>query len=301
MNDRFQELTVFVRVGESGGFSRAARDMNLSQPSVSRIVGELEARLGVKLLLRSTRRLTLTQAGERFLDRARDILAELENAEDATRGVDSLRGTIRMALPVGYGTREIIPRLKGFLDLHPRLHVELRFSDVHQDLVAEGIDIAIRMGKLRDSSFGARRLAILQRFLVAAPSYLKARGTPRTPADLAGHDCIFGPNSFGRETWTFRRRDTAFSVEVTGRVRVDSGPAMLASAVSGFGVATGSAVMCGAEIQAGALVPLLPDYGLAPMDVHAVFPGGPRPSAKVRAVTEYLAHALADGIQCKEW
>src|SRR3984957_3216104 len=292
MNNRFQELAVFVRVGESGGFSRAARDMNLSQPSVSRVVGELEARLGVQLLLRSTRRLTLTPAGEQFLERAREILAELENAENATRGLDSLRGTIRMALPVIYGTRRIIPRLGEFLDRHPLLNMELRVSDAHQDLVAEGVDIAIRMGKLRDSPFGARKLATLQRFLVAAPAYLAARGTPKTPACLATHNCIFGPNSFGRESWTFKRHDTVISVKVTGRIRVDSGPGMLASAVSGLGVAMGSAVMCGAEIGSGALVPLLPNYALEPVDVHAVFPGGPRPSAKVSALAAYLAERL---------
>jgi len=160
MNDRLQELTVFVRVGETGSFTRAARDMNLSQPSISRIVGELEARLGVKFLLRTTRRLTLTAAGEKFLERAPDILAELDDAEDAARGVDSLRGTIRVALPVVFGTREVIPRLPAFLDRHPLLRMELRVSDLYQDLVAEGVDVAIRLGKLSDSTFGGRRLAI---------------------------------------------------------------------------------------------------------------------------------------------
>jgi DNA-binding transcriptional LysR family regulator len=164
MNDRLQELTVFVRVGEAGSFTRAARDMNLSQPSISRIVGELETRLGVKLLLRTTRRLTLTAAGEKFLERARDILAELDDAEDAARGVDSLRGALRVALPVVFGTREVIPRLPAFLERHPLLRMELRVSDFYQDLVAEGVDVAVRLGKLSDSTFGARKLAILPRF-----------------------------------------------------------------------------------------------------------------------------------------
>ena len=297
MSDKFQELAVFVRVGESGGFSRAARDMNLSQPSVSRIIGGLEARLGVKLLLRSTRRLTLTPAGEQFLERAREVLAGMENAEDVARGLDSLRGTIRVALPIDYGTREFIPRLKGFLNRHPLLNMELRVSDAHQDLVAEGVDIAIRTGKLQDSPFGARKLAILQSFLVAAPAYLKTRGTPNTPADLAAHDCLVGPNSFGRQSWTFRRRDTVITVEVSGRIRVDAGLGMLASAVSALGIAIGSEGMCAAEIASGALVPLLPNYALEPMEVHAVFPGGPRPSAKVRALVEYLAERLKQSVQ----
>ncbi len=289
MNDRLQELTVFVRVGESTSFTRAAHDMNLSQPSVSRIVGELEARLGVKLLLRSTRRITLTAAGEKFLERARDILAELDNAEDAARGVDSLRGTLRVALPVVFGTREVIPRLPEFLERHPLLRVELRISDLYQDLIAEGVDVAIRFGKLADSTFGARRLATLPRYLVAAPAYLKARGTPRTPADLANHDCLFGPSSSGRDSWIFKRRNTVISVDVTGRIQTDSGPGLYASAMAGLGIAQASAAMCAAELRSGTLVALLTDYGLEPVEVHAVLPGGPRTSPKVRAFTDFLA------------
>src|SRR5205807_10350544 len=127
MSDRLQELAVFVRAAESGSFSRAARELGLSQPSVSRIIGELEARLGVTLLLRTTRRITVTDAGSLFLDRAREILAEIEDAEDAARGVDSLRGTIRLALPLLYGTREIVPLLPQFLAMHPLLQVEMAF------------------------------------------------------------------------------------------------------------------------------------------------------------------------------
>ena len=161
MSDRLQELAVFVRAAESGSFSRAARELGLSQPSVSRIIGELEARLGVTLLLRTTRRITVTDAGALFLDRAREILAEIEDAEDAARGLDSLRGIIRLALPVVYGTREIIPRLPKFLAAHPLLRVEMAVSDERQDLVAEGADVAIRLGELGNSVFGARRLETL--------------------------------------------------------------------------------------------------------------------------------------------
>jgi DNA-binding transcriptional LysR family regulator len=292
MNNRLLELAVFVRVGESASFTRAASDMHLSQPSVSRIVGELEARLGVKLLLRTTRRLTLTAAGELFLERARDILAELDNAEDAARGVDSLRGTIRVALPVVFGTREVIPLLPEFLERHPLLQMELRVSDLYQDLVAEGVDVAIRFGTLSDSTFGARRLATLPRYLVAAPGYLKARGTPRTPADLANHDCLFDPSGSGRESWIFKRRNTVISVDVTGRIHTDSGPGRLASAIVGLGIAQASTAMCDTELRSGALVALLPDYRLEPVEVHAVMPGGPRPSPKVRAFTDFLTAAF---------
>jgi DNA-binding transcriptional LysR family regulator len=292
MSDRLQELAVFVRAAESGSFSRAARELGLSQPSVSRIVGELEARLGVTLLLRTTRRITVTDAGALFLDRAREILADVEDAEDAARGVDSLRGTIRLALPVLYGTREIIPRLPKFLGLHPLLRVEMAVVDARQDLIAEGADVAIRLGELDDSVFGARKLQTLERMLVASPAYLKASGTPKTPADLASHDCIFGPGNFGRDSWSFTRNGTEISVDVRGRIHTNSGPGVFASVMAGLGIAMASTVMCGAEVKAGLLVPLLRGYKLEPVEVHAVFPGGPRPSAKVRALVDYLAAEL---------
>jgi DNA-binding transcriptional LysR family regulator len=294
MGDRLQELAVFVRAAEGGSFSRAARELNLSQPSVSRIVGELEARLGVKLFLRTTRRITVTDAGAAFLDRAREILAGMEEAEDAARGVDSLRGLIRLAVPVLFGTREIIPRLAAFMAKHPMLRVELTVSDERQDLIAEGADVAIRLGRLDDSTFGARRLPSFDRFLVAAPSYLKTRGTPKTPADLTSHDCIFGPGPFGRASWVFKKGDSVISVDVTGRLHTDSGPGVLASAVAGLGIAMASATAASAELKAKMLVPLLRDYPLEPTEVHAVFPGGPRPSAKVRAFVDFLANELGN-------
>jgi DNA-binding transcriptional LysR family regulator len=287
-----QELAVFVRAAESGSFSRAARELGLSQPSVSRIIGELEARLGVMLLLRTTRRITVTDAGALFLDRAREILAEIEDAEDAARGVDSLRGIIRLALPVIYGTREVIPRLPKFLAAHPLLRLEMAVVDERQDLIADGADVAIRLGELNDSAFGARRLETLQRMVVASPTYLKARGTPKTPADLASHDCIFGPGNFGRDSWSFSRNGSETSIDVRGRIHTNSGPGVFASVMAGLGIAMASTVMCAAEVKAGLLVPLLRAYRLTPVEVHAVFPGGPRPSTKVCALVDYLVAEL---------
>jgi DNA-binding transcriptional LysR family regulator len=292
MSDRLQEFRVFVRAAESGSFSRAGRELGLSQPSVSRIIGELEARLGVTLLLRSTRKITVTDAGSLFLDRAREILADVEDAEDAARGLDSLRGTIRLVIPIMYGTREIIPRLSKFLAMHPSLRLELSVADQRQDLVAEGADVAIRIGDLDDSTFGARKLVTLTRMPVASPVYLASRGTPKTPADLASHDCIFGPGNFGRASWSFRRGDSEIAVDIHGRIHTDSGPGMLASALAGLGIAMMSTVMARDELTEGRLVPLLRAYKVPSIDVHAVFPGGPRPSAKVRALVDYLAGAL---------
>jgi DNA-binding transcriptional LysR family regulator len=293
MSDRWQELAVFVRTAESGSFSKAARELGLSQPSVSRVIGDLEARLGVKLLLRTTRRIAVTDAGALFLERSRELLADLEDAEDAARGRDSLRGTIRMALPVIYGTRVVIPLLGKFLAAHPLLQVEMRVADERQDLIAEGADVAIRLGKLDDSVFGARRLATLDRLLASSPAYLKTRGAPKTPADLARHDCIFGPGGFGGGSWSFTRNDTVTTVEVKGRAQSNSGPGIFAAMLAGLGIGMASTVMIGDEIKSGALVEVLRGYRMPPVEVHAVFPGGPRPSAKVRAFVDFLAGEIS--------
>ncbi len=293
MSDRLQELIVFVRAAESGSFSQAARSLNLSQPSVSRIVSELEGRLGVKLLLRTARRVTPTETGIGLLDRARQRLADLEAAEEAARGIDSLNGTIRIALPVTFGTREVIPRLSAFLEAHPRLRLDLVMSDDRQDLVAEGIDVAIRLGSLAASGFGARRLASSRRFLIAAPAYLAARGEPRSPADLAGHACIVGPGVAARPSWAFSGERGAVTIEPDARIACTSGEGVMAFIRAGMGVGVASEWMCRPDLDAGSVVPTMTDYGLAPIEVHAVFPGGPRPSTKVRALVDHLARELS--------
>ena len=292
MSDRIQQLTLFTRAAEGGSFSRAGRELGLSQPSVSRIVSELEARLGVNLVLRTTRRLTLTDAGAAFLARARRVLSELEDAEDVARGIDSLRGTIRVALPVLFGTRAVIPRLPEFLARYPELHVTLMLADERQDLVVQGADVAIRFGPLGDSAFGARRIATTERWVAATPAYLQARGVPRTPGDLAQHDCIFGPGGFGRARWTFTRAGKTVSVPVRGRVRTDSAAGMFACLMAGMGIAIASDVMSAPEIESGTLVRLLPGWAMERADVYAVFPAGPRPSAKVRALIDHIARNL---------
>jgi DNA-binding transcriptional LysR family regulator len=293
MSDRLQELTVFVRTAESGSFSRAGRELGLSQPSVSRIVNELEARLGVKLLLRTTRRVAPTEAGNAFLERAKQVLADVEAAEDAARGIDSLRGLVRMALPITFGIRSVIPVLRPFLAANPLLRLDLVMADVRTDLIAEGVDVAIRLGELTSSGFGARRLAIGARLLVAASGYVAARGEPRTPAELLAHDCIFGPGPASRRSWAFLCDGAAVSVELEPRINVDSGEGMMACIRAGFGVGIASEWMCRDDLASGAVVRVMRDFELAPVAVHAVYPGGPHPSAKVRALVEYLAGALA--------
>ena len=297
MSDRWQEMTVFVRVANTGSLSRAARELKLSQPSVSRIVGALEARLGTTLLLRTTRSISLTDAGALYLERARRLLAEIEEAEQATRGVDSLHGVIRIAMPLLYGTRAIIPALATFLARHRDLKVELVMSDARQNLITDGVVLAIRInvGPLDDSTFGARKLALVERLVIAAPAYVAAHGVPATPTDLAKHDCILQHGSFGGESWRFTHNQTVTYVDVQARIWINSAPGVLAAAVAGLGIALGTRVMAGEELRTGQLTQLLQTYHLDPAEVYAVFPAGPRPSAKVRAIVDHLEAFLAPG------
>lgn len=294
MSDRWQEMAVFARVADTGNLSRAARDMKLSQPSVTRIVGTLEARLGTTLLLRTTRSISLTDAGALYLERAKHLLSEMEEADQAARGIDSLHGVIRIAMPLMYGTRAVIPVLTTFLAKYPDLKVELFMSDARQNLITDGVDLAIRLniGPLDDSSFGVRKLAQVERVVVAAPAYLSAHGAPDNPADLARHDCIVQHGSFGRESWRFTRNETVTSVDVQARLLINAAAGVLAAAVAGLGIALGTRVMAREELHTGRLVQLLDQYGLEPAEVYAVFPAGRKPSAKVRAIMDHLAASL---------
>jgi DNA-binding transcriptional LysR family regulator len=292
MSDRLLELTAFVRAGETGSFSRVARELGVSQPSISRMVASLEARLGVKLLLRTTRRVAPTDAGRAFLERARQILGDIDEAENAARGADSLRGTLRLALSGAFGVREVIPRLPGFVERHRKVGIELLISDRTEDLIAEGADMALRLGPLADSRFGARLLGRAPRLAVVSPAYLARRGTPQTLADLAKHDCILGPGLSGRTGWNFTRSGRARSVTVEGPIKVASADGVIACVKAGFGIALASRWMCRAELEAGELVAILTNYELDWVELHAVYPGGRRPSLKVRAFSDYFAAQL---------
>lgn len=295
MTDRWLEVEVFIRVAESGSFSRAAQELEMSQPSISRIVTRLESRLGVKLLLRTTRNVALTEAGAAFLERARQAAADLEDAEDAARGIDSLRGTIRLAVPIVYGARAVIPALSGFLERHPELRVEITMRDERQNLVAAGVDMAIRMGTLEDSTFGAKQLASVARMLVASPAYLAKRGVPEVPEDLAFHDALLHEQSFPEKT-TLKlfKAGTERIVALRGRVKIDAAPGILAAAMAGLGIANVTTIMSAQELSDGTLIQLLPDYELEPLKAFAVFPSGPKPSAKVRALVSHLIAVLGN-------
>jgi DNA-binding transcriptional LysR family regulator len=227
-----------------------------------------------------------------FLEQAQQILGQLDDAENAARGLDSLRGRLRVALSGAFGIREVIPRLPGFMAQHPKLSLDLLMSDRTEDLISEGADMALRLGPLADSGFGARLLGKAPRLTVASPAYLARRGTPQTPADLARHDCILGPGLSGRRGWSFTRSGRAMSVTVQGPIKVASADGVVACAKAGLGIALASRWMCRAELEAGDIVAILSDYQLDGVELHAVYPGGRRPSLKVRAFSDYFAAEL---------
>jgi DNA-binding transcriptional LysR family regulator len=293
MNDRLQQLSLFVRTVESGSFSKAAREFDLTQPSASRAIAALERRLGVKLLIRTTRQVSATDAGEALLARARDALLAVDEAESAARGADHLSGVLRVALPPCYGVKRIVPVLPLFAARHPLLKIDLMMSDRYENLIAEGADLALRIGDLPDSSFVARKLESTRRLFIAAPSYLARRGSPARLADLARHDIIGGPVDTGDDAWTARRNGRIERQRVSPRIHARSATGVVASAVAGLGVAIGSMWMCADALASGEVVEILADNALDPVTAFVVFPAGRRPSRRARAFSDYLEGALA--------
>jgi len=293
MNDRFQELTVFVRAATTGSFSAAARELGLSQPSVSRIISELEERLGVRLLLRSTRKVVPTDAGESFLQHAGQILADLERADELARNMDSVEGILRVAAPSIVCQRVLIPQLRKFALSHPRLKMEFMTSDSLQNLVADRIDVAIRFGKLKDSGFVARKLAELPRILIASSDYFAARGMPESPDALAKHDIIIGPVSPQIWPWTFTRQGESHHARIAPRYLFDSADGAVAAATAGLGIARVARLFCADELASGRLLAVMPAFAPEPVEVHAVYPGGRATSTKVKLFSEFLKELLA--------
>lgn len=288
MNDKLLALRLFMRVARLGSFSAAARELDLSQPSVSRIIAALEKDVGTALITRTTRALTLTDAGKDYLTRIEAIMTSLEEADHEARGSRELRGSLRVAMPASFGVREIIPVLPGFLARHPSLNVSLLMSDQRQDTVKEGVDVALRLGDLADSSATARVIGRTQRVVVASPAYLKARGTPRTPTDLVAHVAIVGPAGTSAGTWSFQKNGESVSVPINSRLTVSVNEAAVAAAVTGMGVVTTALWGCRAELVRGSLIQLLPDWTMGDVEVHGLYTPGRRPKPSARALVEYL-------------
>ncbi|HLH12086.1 MAG TPA: LysR substrate-binding domain-containing protein [Methylovirgula sp.] len=289
MNDRFSALKLFIRVARTGSFSRAGREFGLSQPSASRIIAALEREIGAVLLTRTTRAVSLTEAGADYLARIEPILAELEEADHAARGTGEIRGLLRIGLSSSFALREVIPRLPAFMEQHPSLRVDLLMNDQQQDLVNDGVDVALRFGALKDSNATARRLGTTCRALVASPAYLAKAGMPRAPADLAEHSLILGPAGASANSWTFRRDGQTVSVRVEGRLMISVHEGAIAAAAAGLGIALTGQWGCLSEFKSGALVRVLPDWQMDSAEVHAIFPAGRAAKPSARAFAEHLA------------
>ena len=289
MTDRLLALRTFVRTAHAGSFSRAARDLGLSQPSISRILARLETEVGAKLLVRTTRAVALSEAGADYLARIEPLVSALEEADHAARGTGELRGLLRIALSSSFGVREVIPRLPKFLERHPALRIDLGINDQRQDLVVDGVDVALRLGSLPDSSAVARKLAEAPRVLAASPAYLERRGRPRNPEDFASHAMIIGP---GPNAWTFTKNGQRISVRVEGQLTTAANEGAVAGAVAGLGITLTSFWGCRAEIERGDLIRIMEDWAMDPVEVHALFPPGRAASPAARAFIDYLAPQL---------
>ena len=295
MNDRLAALKLFVRVAQSGSFSSAGRDVGLSQPSASRVIAALEREIGVALFTRTTRAVTLTEAGRHYLDRIEPILAALDEAEHEIQGPGGLRGTLRVGLSSSLGVRAIIPCLPGFMAQHPALRIDLLMDDQRQDLVVEGVDVALRFGALPDSTATARRISRGIRVLAASPAYLAARGTPLHPAELADHAMILGPVR-ASGIWSFVKDGQEVPVRIAGRLTVTANEGAVAASVAGLGIFACRIDGCARELAAGALVRVLGDWEMGTIDLHAVFASGRAAKPAARAFADYLIAAIGNEV-----
>src|SRR5215831_4004168 len=289
--DRLAAIEAFVRVAECGSFSQAAERLHASKSGVSRQVSALEAELGARLLHRTTRALTLTEAGRSYLERATRILADLAEANASVGELQAApRGKLRVSAPMSFGYLHLAPAVPDFLARHPDVELEMVMNDRFVDVVDEGFDMAVRIGTLADSSLVAKKLAPMRRTVCAAPAYLRQRGTPASPDDLKAHECLCYGNVGVSQEWRFVRPDgRAWPVEVHGRLHANNGDALRAAALRGFGITVLPSFLVGRDFQSGALVSVLDAFMPQDGGVYAVYPHARHLSPKVRAFVDFLA------------
>ena len=285
---RLREMEMFVRVVDAGSFSSAARDLKIGQPAISKTIASLEERLGVRLLVRSTRRLTPTEAGVAFYERALRAVTEARSRRRGTWRQPSLEGRLRISAAVTFSRIHLVPRLSEFLSANPRLELELVMDDRPRDLVAENIDAALRLSALTDSSLRARKLAKSERLVLASPPYLARKGTPVTPADLTNHDAIIYSQWTGGEEWSFRRGTSETSIRLLRRLMITAAEGVRAAVISGQGFAIASRWMFTPELKSGEVVSILNDWTLPPLDLWVIYPSGRLTSTKARAFVKWF-------------
>lgn len=294
--DRFEALQTFVAVVEAGQFSAAAERLGCNNSVVSRRIADLENRLGAQLLQRTTRRLSLTDAGRDFYERAVRLLAELDEAEHSVAaGQSSLSGRLRLAAPLSFGLLHLTPILNAFMAEHPGLVLDVDLDDRKVNLVEEGIDLALRIGQLGDSSLVARPLAPIRRLLCASPAYLERHGTPATPEALSDHACLVYSNTPDPQQWTFSEANGRMvQVRVPARLRANNGDILLAASIEGLGISIQPTFIAYRAIMEGRLRPLLTDYTLPAATAHAVYPSRRFVPQRVRALIEFLRQQIGE-------
>ena len=291
--DRFREMEIFSRVIETGTFSGAARQLKIGQPAVSKAVVALEERLGVRLLARSTRRLAPTEAGMAYYERALRALTEANEADATARGLSrGLEGQLRICAPVTFARLHLVPRLATFLDAHPKLRMEIILDDRVIDVLEENIDVALRLGELKDSALTASKLSESDRIIVASSTYLAQRGVPYTPADLLAHDGIVYAPGTGGDEWRFRQGTSETSIRIQSRLVITAAEGIRAAVIAGLGLTAASRWMFAPELASGLVRQVLSDWMLPAVPVWSVYPAGRLASAKAREFVKWFQRVL---------
>ena len=292
--DRLNAMTTFAQVVDSGSFSAAADRLGLSRAQVSKSVMQLEAHLGTRLLNRTTRSVGLTDSGRIYYERCREILEEVAEAEECAREDNAEpRGVLTVGAPTTFGRLHLQPLLPEFLARYPGVQLSLSLADRFIDVVGEGFDVAVRIAELEDSSLIARRIAPCRRVLCAAPEYLRRRGTPRVPQDLAIHACLVYSNELRADTWTLHGAAGVERVTVNGPVCADNGDVLCAAAEAGLGVTLLPTFIVGDALREGRLTHVLDDYCPPDLSINAVYPSRRLLAARVRAFVDFLAESFA--------
>jgi len=287
---RFDELHTFVAVVEAASFSAAAERLGLAKSAVSRRISELEGRLGAQLLNRTTRRISLTDAGREFYERAQRLLSDLEEAEQSViAGQAALRGRLRLAAPLSFGLLHLAPALDAFLAEHPELVLDLDLDDRRINLVEEGFDLALRIGELADSSLVARALAPIRMQLCASAEYVQRHGLPRQPSDLAAHAGLVYGNVPEAQQWRFiESGGKSHVVKVPARLRANNGDVLLRATLDGLGICVIPTFLCAEALARGDLIALLPGYEAPGTQAYLVYPSRRHLPQRVRALVEFL-------------
>jgi DNA-binding transcriptional LysR family regulator len=287
--DRLGAMEMFVRIVETGNFSAVARELGTTQPTVSKQLTGLEKQLKTRLLNRSTRSLSLTEAGTAYYERCKRIIEEVQEAEGTLgRLQSSLAGTLHVNSSITLGQIYLTPLILKFQHEYPELMVELTLNDRYIDLVEEGVDVAVRIGRLTDSSLVARRLGSTRRLLVATPAYLATHGTPNSPEDLVHHNCLLYAYLSSGNEWAFNGPDGEIRVRVQGNFKANNGHAIREALMAGAGVAITPDWLIHDKLERGEVVAVLPEFATAPLEINAVYPSARHVSAKVRSFIEFL-------------